>query len=212
MKVSYAVTYKDEMNEMSNLLGKLKRSLADVDYEYEVVILQDNTPTVPLRALLPSRDYKLVWREFDNDFSAHKNYLNSQCTGDYIFQIDADEYPSSVLVQFIGSILEANKGTDLIWVPRVNTVSGITTEHLMHWGWRAEVLEGVELMAINWPDYQSRCYRNDPKIRWVNKVHEHIEGADRYTRLPAETIWALFHEKTIKKQEAQNRLYSTMVR
>jgi hypothetical protein len=209
MRISYAITYKDEMGEVHSLLSKLNRWLKGVNYGYEIVILQDNVSTRPL---LPSDEYRLVWREFDNDYSAHKNYLNSQCKGDFIFQLDADEYPSSVLVDYAGTLLEQNPDVDLWWVPRVNTVEGLTVDHVRKWGWRTEALEGVELLAVNWPDYQGRIYRNNPNIRWVNKVHEHIEGAMKYAKLPMETVWALFHPKTIEKQEAQNAKYMTMQR
>jgi len=210
MKISYAITYKDESEELSSLLTKLKRWLSDVSYDYEIVVLQDSDGSAG--SILPTDDYRVVWNRFDNDFAAHKNFLNEQCKGDFIFQIDADEYPSTILVQAIGTVIKENPVVDLYWVPRVNTVSGLTTEHIIKWGWSTQVMDGIDLMVVNWPDYQGRIYRNDPKIRWQGKVHEIIVGADKYTKLPAETMWALFHHKTIKRQEAQNAKYATMQR
>ena len=211
MKISFAITFKDESKELLDLLNKLKRWLVGVNYEYEIIVLQDSDGSAG--SLLPTNDYNVVWRRIDNDFAAHKNFLNEQCTGDYIFQIDADEYPSSILIDQTANLIEQNPLVDLFWLPRVNTVEGLTPEHTVKWGWRVQELEGVEGQVVNWPDYQGRLYRNDSSIQWVGKVHEHIAGAVRkLTYMPQETIWALFHHKTVERQEKQNALYATIQR
>ena len=61
----------------------------------------------------------------EKTFSALKNYTKEQCSGDYIFHIDADEIPNEVLLKQLPQILEIND-TDLVWVPRINIVNGIT--------------------------------------------------------------------------------------
>jgi glycosyltransferase involved in cell wall biosynthesis len=213
MKISYAITCHDEVAELQDLMSKLYRYTTDVPYEYEFVILQDgrNAHLFQTIATLSGRDEKIrhFTHDLNNDFGTHKNILNSHCVGDYIFQIDADEYPSSVLVQCLAGVISANPDIDLFWVPRFNTIRGITAEHLLNWGWKTEFLEGTgDLPAVNFPDYQSRIYKNDSKLRWVNKVHEHIEGTEKYTKLPAEIIWSLYHHKTIERQERQNEMYS----
>ena len=60
--------------------------------------------------------------------------------------------------------LESNKEVDLFFVPRINTVEGLTPTHIKKWGWKVG-----ENGWINFPDYQWRIYKNDPKIVWVNK-------------------------------------------
>ena len=72
-------------------------------------------------------------RKLENDFAAHKNSVIENSTGDYIFHIDADEYPNEILLQQLKQILEIND-VDLIWVPRVNTVDGFTNEDVQRWG------------------------------------------------------------------------------
>jgi len=59
-----------------------------------------------------------------------------------------------------------------------------------------------------WPDYQSRIYRNDKSIRWINKVHEQIIGFKTFSRLPSYEELSLYHHKEIKRQEKQNEFYS----
>jgi len=64
----------------------------------------------------------------NENFSKQKNYLNSLCTKDYIFNLDADEYILPILIENIKIILEENKNVDAFWVPRINLVHGITIE------------------------------------------------------------------------------------
>ena len=57
------------------------------------------------------------------------------CQGDYIFNLDADEMPHANLITNIKAILDSNTNVDLIWVPRVNTVTDMTSQIAMQWGW-----------------------------------------------------------------------------
>ena len=140
-----------------------------------------------------------------NDFAAFKNHLTTQCEGDYIFQIDADEMPCTSMIELLPAILEHNSAVDLYVVPRVNTVDGLTPEHVAKWGWNVN-----EKGWVNWPDYQTRIYKNVPEIKWVNKVHERLEGHKQFAYLPMEEDYSLYHPKTIDKQEKQNSYYDTL--
>ena len=90
-------------------------------------------------------------------------------------------------------------------VPRVNTVDGLTQEHINKWHWNIN-----EKGWVNWPDYQTRIIQNGPKIKWQNKVHEQIIGISTQGVLPMEEEWCLYHPKNIKKQEYQNNFYDTL--
>ena len=79
------------------------------------------------------RQLKVNTFEFRKIFT--KNYTKSECSGDYIFHIDADEIPNEILLKQLPTILEIND-TDLVWVPRINIVDGITDFHLNLWPWR----------------------------------------------------------------------------
>lgn len=135
-------------------------------------------------------------------FCKLENNLRRLCKGDFIFHIDADEIPSLHLTQNINAIIDANNDLDVIWVPRENHVEGITEQELRLWGWSTD-----ELGRINFPDYQSRIFRNCNRIHWQNKVHEQITGTDKQAGLPAESKFSLLHRKTIEKQRLQMRLY-----
>ena len=142
---------------------------------------------------------------FDGNFAAMKNRLNSLCTGDYIFQIDADEMITEYMVRILPQILTANTETDLIRVPRINKVEGLTENHIKQWGWNVD-----DKGRVNWPDMQWRIYKNDSRIRWHGEVHEKIIGHATHSILPLEEEFALIHNKTIERQEKQNNYYDTL--
>ena len=208
MKISYAITVCDELDELKRLVNFITANKHKQD---EIVILFDQVKGTQevLTYLDTIRTIKgikgcLVSDRFKGHFADWKNLLTANCTGDFIFQIDADEYLPEEFIDLLHQILEANPEVDLYYVPRINTVSGLTEEHIQKWGWR------VQNGRVNWPDYQSRIYRNSPEIKWENKVHEKIVGFKQYTTLPAVDELALNHPKTIERQERQNNYYSTL--
>ena len=141
---------------------------------------------------------------FDGHFGHMKNALTEACLGDYIFQIDADEYPHETLMDNIHAILEVND-VDVILVPRVNTVEGLTSEHIQKWGWNVD-----DKGWVNFPDPQWRIYKNNGVIRWENKVHEKLVGFETISNLPWTEELSLYHPKTIERQERQNSYYETL--
>jgi hypothetical protein len=208
MKISYAITIKDELIEIErllNTLGEYKRA------EDEIVIVYDSkNGSKSVDEFLRSKTVSsslFQWHsfEFEGHFADLKNYLTKQCDGDYIVQIDADEYPNTQLIKNLPILLEANNQVDVFLVPRVNTVEGITDQHILKWGWNLNN-EGW----INFPDFQWRIYRNTPDIYWINKVHERLTGFKAFATLPPEEEWSLYHPKDIKRQERQNSYYDTL--
>ena len=134
-----------------------------------------------------------------------KNELNKSCLGEWILQIDADEMPNEYLIQALPFILEANPDTEAYWIPRVNTVAGITENHIAKWGWRVSA-DGW----VNFPDWQMRLYKNTENIFWIKPVHEQLKGYTKFANLPAEEKFSLYHPKDIGRQEKQNQFYDTI--
>lgn len=207
MKVSFAVTVHNEGKYIDALLSQLYPFVEKQGMD-ELVILDDFS-TEPATIEVLSR-YKtklqVIYRQraLNQDFASQKNYLNSLCTGDYIFQLDADELVATELLENLHDVLEMNSLVDLFLVPRINTVEGLTQAHIQAWGWTV-----TEKGWIQWPDYQTRLYRNVPdRIKWVGKVHERIVGFDKHAHLPAAPEYCILHAKTIERQEAQNIFYS----
>jgi hypothetical protein len=206
MKISYAVTVCNEIVEIQKLINFLVTNIRDED---EIVVLFDSTngtKEVKKYLKVASASGKFTWfsYEFDSHFANMKNRLTEECSGDYIFQIDADEVPNKTLINHLPEVLELND-VEVLRVSRVNTVEGLTKEHINKWGWIVS-----DDGKVNWPDPQWRIYKNDPKIRWKNKVHEVLDGYTTKADLPYLEEWALYHPKTIERQVKQNELYSKL--
>lgn len=213
IKLSYGITVCNELEEVKRLVNFLLSNKREQD---EIVILVDisKEDNGELRGWLNETKQSLILKgdpikiyedKFQGHFADWKNLLTSHCTGDYIFQIDADEVPCTPLIESLPSILESNPELDVMLVPRVNTVEGLTQEHIQKWNWNVNS-EGW----VNWPDFQWRVYKNTPEIKWVNKVHERLEGFKTYTTLPMEEDYSIYHPKTIERQERQNNYYDTL--
>jgi glycosyltransferase involved in cell wall biosynthesis len=201
--ISLAITVCNEAEELEALLDYLEDRALAPNYEIVVQIDKDNYTDEVLNSII-NRGIKHHFFPLNKDFASYKNELKKHCKGEFIFQIDADELIPDEMLESLPLILETNPEVDLYYVPRINTVSGITQEHIQKWGWR------YENERVNWPDYQTRIYRNTPEIKWKNAVHEVIEGYKQFTLLPAVDELALIHHKSIEKQEKQNQFYNTL--
>ena len=207
MKISYAITVCNELEEITNLLNFLQTNIKEED---EIVIQYDESGvTDEVLDYLKLMDkmhsnHKVIGFPLNKDFASFKNNLKSHCSKDYIFQIDADEIPHEALIEYLPQLLE-NNPVDVIFVPRVNTVEGLTDEHIKKWGWNVD-----EKGWVNFPDYQLRIYKRTDSVRWMNPVHETITGYDTFSNFPAEEQWSLYHPKQIDRQEKQNEFYETI--
>ena len=96
MKISYALLTHNEGKYIKKLLPFLIENKREED---EIVIIDDYSEEELTKSLLETykKDIKLFYREFDGDHT-QKNFLNSKCTGDFIFQLDADEIVSKEFI------------------------------------------------------------------------------------------------------------------
>ena len=213
MKISYAIPVCNEHVELEKLLSFLTLHIDEND---EIVIQCDQGNTTPdVYKVIDSFKFadtvgfkdplKVIEFPLNGHFSNFKNNLKEHCTGDWIFQIDADELPHESLIINLREVLKLNPTTEMFLVPRVNTIGGLTQTHIYQWRWNVN-----EKGWVNWPDYQTRIIQNLPKIKWQNKVHEQIVGVSTKGALPIEEEWCLYHPKDIKRQEAQNNFYNTI--
>lgn len=204
MRISYAILTHNEGACIDMLLSTL---LEFKDPGDEIIVVDDYSDDTLTRQILQdfkqAKHIKLYQNRLNGDFAGQKNFLMSKCTGDFIFNIDADELPKAELLVNLKDIIQANPDIDLYAIPRENYVHGITQEHIHKWGWKID-----EDGLINFPDYQLRIIKNNSGIIWKNKVHEVPSGFKKFAFIPDE--YALIHEKTIERQENQNLFYGTI--
>jgi glycosyltransferase involved in cell wall biosynthesis len=214
MKISYLVTVHNETLELLQLIEKLKTHIDFVAINDEVVILDDfsdNEDTKKILSKAKSYGFTVVQHALNKNFAEHKNYGSKRCVGDYIVQIDSDEYLFPNLLNNMHELLESNPTVELYRVPRLNIVRGATDNDARNWGWHIMKLpEFGDLPIINWNsgDYQSRIYKNSLRIQWHKPLHETITGASIVADLPKEVDYAIIHDKTIDRQRAQNEFYN----
>ena len=207
MIISYAITVCNEFVEIQKLIPFLLKHKRSED---NIVVLFDQKngdKNVEEYLRAKSINGEISWHggDFEHHFADWKNKLTSLCTGDYIFQIDADEIPHTSLITALPMILESNPDNEVYLIPRVNTVEGLTQEYINKWRWNVN-----DNGWINFPDYQWRIWKNVPNIRWVNKVHEKLQGFKTYAPLPAKEELSLYHPKDIERQVKQNNYYDTL--
>ena len=203
MKISYAITVCNEEIELQRLVTFL---LKHKELQDEIVITYDSNNGSKSTEEYLKNNIGFSWHpfEFSDNFSDLKNHTKSMCSGDYIFHLDADEIPHEFLMEQVHTVIEMNS-VDLIWVPRVNTVEGLTEEWIQKWGWQVS-----DKGWVNFPDYQARIFKNHKDIKWIKPVHEIISGHKTYAHLPPHEELSLYHPKTIDRQVKQNQLYSTI--
>ena len=210
MKISYAIPVCNEIDEIKNLTQYLLKHKSDED---EIVILIDES-----NHSQEVKDYVETFAEecydqnvirayhsLNKNFAAHKNYLNSLCSGEWILQLDADEYPDEYLMEAIPWMIEQNPEVEAYWLSRINTVTGLTDAHIKKWGWNVN-----NKGWVNFPDYQMRLYKNSPEIEWIRPVHEILTGYKMFGHMPSNPEYCLIHPKSIERQERQNAFYDTI--
>tara|TARA_B110000114_G_scaffold32436_1_gene33595 strand:+ start:158 stop:787 length:630 start_codon:yes stop_codon:yes gene_type:complete len=208
VNVTYAITVCNEIKEITTLVNFLHPRVQSED---EILIQYDEDGVTDdvrgyLRIINDLHDnINVIGFPLNKDFATYKNNLKNHAKGIFIFQIDADEIPHEYLIANMHDLIEANLDIDLFFVPRVNTVEGLTDEHIQKWRWNVN-----EKGWVNWPDVQTRIYRRTSEIEWEGKVHERIKGFNTMTYLPIEEEYALYHPKGIERQEKQNALYETI--
>lgn len=206
--ISYAITACNEHEELERLLSLLDKHIDDED---EILVQLDNKCTPETEQVAQKYNtgarynYHRIHCEFNNDFAVFKNNVKGFCCKDYIFFIDADEYPSEYLINNLKLILNLNPNVNMFYIPRINTVEGLTQAHIDKWGWRVN-----EKGYINYPDYQTRLCKRDKDILWKGHVHEQLvllNGGD-VSAFPEGL--ELIHPKTIERQEKQNNYYDSI--
>lgn len=207
MKISYAILCHNETDSLRILINHILDNANN--YDREIVIIYDEGDNKETSEILENFGDEIIVhkRALNKDYAKQKNFMTEMCSGDWIINPDSDELLPAYILHNAHQIIEQNGEVEVIWMPRINLVEGVTDVHIRQWGWRIN-----EHGWINWPDYQSRMYKRDyPRIHWESPVHERIVGFKGYSLLP-DTVdmaqhLAIKHMKDIKTQEMQNQTY-----
>lgn len=194
MKITYTVQVCNESRELYSLLHFLSETIDPMDNVNVVVDQNRKTDKVEL-VLKHFKDFITVYeRPFDN-FCDNSMFHIEKATGDFIFHIDADEMPREYLIKNVKDIL-TQSGAEILCVPRINIDPGYTEAFLKRRNYMAN-----ELGWINWPDYQMRIFKKCAHIKWTNEMHTKLTGSDKVVMLKADPTIALWHIKSIEKEE-----------
>ena len=205
--ITYAITACNELEEIQRLISFLKKHKRDVDNIF--ILWDEKNGSEEVWEYLEHQieeDCNISYSSFNGNFANWKNYMNSYCRGDIIFNLDADELPHENLIKSLPKLIKINPNVDLFWVPRINTLEEDTQENILNYI-KSQKWVINSKNHINSPDYQGRIYKNNPNIKWEGKVHEKIIGYKNYTRLPISEEYSIFHPKTLERQINQNLSY-----
>jgi glycosyltransferase involved in cell wall biosynthesis len=200
MKISYAILTHNEGDYVENLLSFLVKNKQQED---EIIVVDDYSTDKLTKEILSKYKNSIIleYNKFENE-EQQRTYLTSLCSGDYVFVFDADEIIHEGFIKTIPQLLETNPNVEMFYLPRINTVEGLTPSHVHKWGWKVN-----EKGWVNFPDYQTRLHKNLPHIKWKGFLHSQIVGFNTYVFLPAEEIFSILHHKKIDRQEKQNNQY-----
>lgn len=189
---------EEQIFTLINFIKKYK------DKEDKLVVLLDPS-TEEYTKKLKQQSVKLVQHKLDKDYSTHRNYALDYCNGDYILALDADEQPTEILMKKIKTIIENQGRPDMIWIPRMNIFNNVLPIHAIMYGWS---LQGN---ICNWPDMQTRLFRNKKGIKWVGSLHERLklEKHHKVIKLSINEDLHIIHTKTIETQLKDNLRYNT---
>jgi hypothetical protein len=109
--------------------------------------------------------------------------------------------PQERLIETLKQNIAKTNG-DMFMVPRINIHPGCTQKWLDMYGFKIN-----NCGWVNWPDLQTRIFKNTKEIRYVGKIHEHIEGFFKniinIQSIQPNPDIALLHIKSVEKQESR---------
>ena len=152
MKISACLIVKNEEKYLDRCLQSI--------YKYvDEIIITDTGSTDKTIEIAKKYTDKIYFFEWINNFSAARNFCQSQANGDYIFWIDADEYFSRETCKNLISFINNNSTIDTFDIHRINIWENLITPS----------------------EYTQRVIRNNWKFKWVFHIHEILECRHKYT-------------------------------
>ena len=177
------ITFNEERN-----IQRCLDSLKEIADEIIVVDSFSTDKTESICAQYPVKFVKQQWL----GYSGQKNFASSLATNEFIFSIDADEAPSSELIESIKKI-KNNPASDIYVVKRLTNYCG---KWIKHCGW--------------YPDKKIRIWKKDAAI-WEGEIHETLKLAKGLSssELQGDLLHYSYH--SIKDHLNQVNLYTELM-
>lgn len=196
MKLTYSVQVCNESRELFSLLQFLTKVIDDEDIIHVVVDTVRKTEKVQM-VLEHFKDKIVIFeRPFDSFYKNGSFHMNN-AVGDYVFGLDADEMPQELLIKNIKNII-TESGADIIGIPRINIHPGSTEKFIHDSNFKVN-----DVGWINWPDFQLRICRVCDHVKLTDEVHTKLTGSDKIAMLQPNPKMALWHIKSVDKQESR---------
>lgn len=103
-----------------------------------------------------------IQHPLEDDFSAQRNRMLKNCSGEWIIYLDADERLTSESWEKM-RLMTAFEGCSGWYLPRMTFYPD--QDH-------CRIGYGL------WPDLQLRFFKNTPNLKFINKIHEQIVGME----------------------------------
>lgn len=175
ISISYAVTVKDELEEIQRLIPHLLKNKRPQD---EIVVLWDNNGDQRVWEWLQSEpigNIFLYQDKFNNHFADWKNKLFGLAKGDYLYFIDADEIPKEETFRNLHWIFKMNSEVDVFLVPRINIVKNLGLSWMKKWGWNCYKIE--DQIQEKEFDFNNPVDKDEYDLleyyRWIIEILEH---------------------------------------
>lgn len=137
-------------NEEANIVDVVKNAKRVTDS----VLIVDSGSTDRTVELAEANGAKVVYRAWDNDFSAQRNFALEHVETEWVLYLDADERMNDDLCISVADVLKSKKKMRYSFVRKVYAF-GLKYEH-----------------GIFKPDEVFRMFPTN-FVQWKNKVHEH---------------------------------------
>jgi len=137
-------------NEEQNITGAVENAKQCTDH----VIVVNSGSTDKTVELAEKAGAAVVFRKWDDDFSAQRNFSLTQTDTDWILYLDADERLTPTAVEGVRKILQNGVMDKQYAIKRKSVAFGKTFNY-----------------GVLYPDHVLRMFPRT-KVKWVNKVHE----------------------------------------